>query len=54
MGTFILLINVSFQYFKNRKYNITVLLQDMMTHLFPSQLAEREEIHRAEMAELSK
>lgn len=41
------------EYFKNRKYNITVLLQDMMTHLFPSQLAEREEIHRAEMAELS-
>uniref|UniRef100_UPI003AAD150C LON peptidase N-terminal domain and RING finger protein 1 isoform X2 n=1 Tax=Centroberyx gerrardi TaxID=166262 RepID=UPI003AAD150C len=42
------------EYFKNRKYNPTVLLQDIMTHLFPSQLAERKEIHDAEMAELSK
>lgn len=41
------------EYFKNRKFNVTVLLQDMMTRLFPSQLAEREQIHNAEMAELS-
>lgn len=41
------------EYFKNRKYSITILLQTIMTSLFPSQLAEREEIHRAEMAELS-
>ncbi|XP_071373790.1 LON peptidase N-terminal domain and RING finger protein 1 isoform X2 [Centroberyx affinis] len=42
------------EYFKNRKYNPTVLLQDIMTRLFPSQLSERKEIHDAEMAELSK
>lgn len=41
------------EYFKNRKFNVTVLLQAMMTRLFPSQLAEREQIHNAEMAELS-
>ncbi|XP_042349018.1 LON peptidase N-terminal domain and RING finger protein 1 [Plectropomus leopardus] len=41
------------EYFKNRKYNPTVLLQDIMTRLFPSQLAERKQIHEAEMAELS-
>lgn len=41
------------EYFKNRKFNVTSLLQDMMTRLFPSQLAEREQIHNAEMAELS-
>lgn len=41
------------EYFKNRKFNVTVLLQDMMTCLFPSQLEEREQIHNAEMAELS-
>ncbi|XP_072295916.1 LON peptidase N-terminal domain and RING finger protein 1 [Eucyclogobius newberryi] len=41
------------EYFKNRKFNVTVLLQDMMTRLFPSQLTEREEIHNTEMAELS-
>lgn len=44
----------SFQYLKNRKYNPTVLLQDIMTRLFPSQLAERKQVHDAEMAELSK
>lgn len=43
-----------FQYLKNRKYNPTVLLQDIMTRLFPSQLAERKQVHDAEMAELSK
>uniref|UniRef100_A0A668AUQ9 LON peptidase N-terminal domain and ring finger 4 n=1 Tax=Myripristis murdjan TaxID=586833 RepID=A0A668AUQ9_9TELE len=37
------------EYFKNRKYNTTVLLQDIMTRLFPSQLAERKEVHEAEM-----
>ena len=42
------------QYLKNRKYNPTTLLQDIMTWLFPSQLAERKHIHDAEMAELSK
>uniref|UniRef100_A0A665U6B2 LON peptidase N-terminal domain and RING finger protein 1-like n=1 Tax=Echeneis naucrates TaxID=173247 RepID=A0A665U6B2_ECHNA len=41
------------EYFKIRKYNPTVLLQDIMTQLFPSQLAERKQIHDAEMAELS-
>lgn len=42
------------QYLKNRRYNPTVLLQDIMAWLFPSQLAERKQIHDAEMAELSK
>ncbi|XP_060783675.1 LON peptidase N-terminal domain and RING finger protein 1 isoform X2 [Neoarius graeffei] len=41
------------EYFKNRKYNPTVLLQEIMTHLFPQQLAERKQVHDAEMAELS-
>lgn len=44
----------SFQYLKNRKYNLTVILQDIMDRLFPSQLAERKQVHEAEMAELSK
>lgn len=44
----------SSQFLKNRKYNPTVLLQDIMTSLFPSQLAERKQVHDAEMAELSK
>ncbi|KAM6952714.1 LON peptidase N-terminal domain and RING finger protein 1 isoform 1-T1 [Lycodopsis pacificus] len=41
------------EYFKDRKYNPTVLLQDIMTRLFPSPLAERKQVHDAEMAELS-
>ncbi|XP_034037450.1 LON peptidase N-terminal domain and RING finger protein 1 [Thalassophryne amazonica] len=41
------------EYFKNRKYHLTVLLQDIVTRLFPSQLAERKQIHEAEIAELS-
>ncbi|XP_031158371.1 LON peptidase N-terminal domain and RING finger protein 1 isoform X1 [Sander lucioperca] len=41
------------EFFKNRKYNPTVLLQDIMARLFPSQLAERKQVHDAEMAELS-
>ncbi|XP_063046733.1 LON peptidase N-terminal domain and RING finger protein 1 isoform X2 [Engraulis encrasicolus] len=41
------------EYLKNRKYNPTVLLQDIMSRLFPSQLAERKQVHDTEMAELS-
>ncbi|XP_034738886.1 LON peptidase N-terminal domain and RING finger protein 1 isoform X2 [Etheostoma cragini] len=41
------------EFFKNRKYNPTALLQEIMAHLFPSQLAERKQVHDAEMAELS-
>ncbi|XP_062380177.1 LON peptidase N-terminal domain and RING finger protein 1 [Sardina pilchardus] len=41
------------EYLKNRKYNPTVILQDVMTRLFPSQLAERKQVHETEMAELS-
>ncbi|XP_051505768.1 LON peptidase N-terminal domain and RING finger protein 1-like [Myxocyprinus asiaticus] len=41
------------EYFKNRKYNITVLLQEISSHLFPQQLAERKQVHEAEIAELS-
>uniref|UniRef100_A0A8C7JGH3 LON peptidase N-terminal domain and ring finger 4 n=1 Tax=Oncorhynchus kisutch TaxID=8019 RepID=A0A8C7JGH3_ONCKI len=42
------------EYFKNRKYNPTVLLQEIMSHLFPLQLDERKQVHETEMAELSK
>lgn len=49
-----MLSSFSSQYFKTRKYNPTVLLQDIMTLLFPSQLAERKQIHDTEIAELSK
>uniref|UniRef100_A0A3P8X375 LON peptidase N-terminal domain and ring finger 4 n=1 Tax=Cynoglossus semilaevis TaxID=244447 RepID=A0A3P8X375_CYNSE len=41
------------EFLKNRKYIPTVLLQDIMNQLFPSQLAERKQVHDAEMAELS-
>nr|XP_057919610.1 LON peptidase N-terminal domain and RING finger protein 1 isoform X2 [Doryrhamphus excisus] len=41
------------EYLKNRKYNVTVLTQHIMDRLFPSQLAERKQVHGAEMAELS-
>ncbi|KAF7707266.1 LON peptidase N-terminal domain and RING finger protein 1 isoform X1 [Silurus meridionalis] len=41
------------EFFKNRKYNPTVVLQEIMTRLFPQQLAERKQVHDAEMAELS-
>ncbi|XP_062249758.1 LON peptidase N-terminal domain and RING finger protein 1 [Platichthys flesus] len=41
------------EYLKNRKYNPTLLLQDIMNYCFPSQLAERKQVHDAEMAELS-
>ncbi|KAL4631284.1 LON peptidase N-terminal domain and RING finger protein 1-like [Arapaima gigas] len=41
------------EYLKNRKYNTTVLFEEIMSHLFPQQLAERKQVHEAEMAELS-
>ncbi|NWR59488.1 LONF1 protein, partial [Bucorvus abyssinicus] len=41
------------EYLKAGSYNPTVLLQDIMLATFPEQLAERWELHRAEMAELS-
>ncbi|CAL1614010.1 unnamed protein product [Knipowitschia caucasica] len=41
------------EYFRSRKFNVTAVLQDMLTLLFPSQLAERKEIHNLGMAELS-
>ncbi|XP_037118261.1 LON peptidase N-terminal domain and RING finger protein 1 isoform X1 [Syngnathus acus] len=41
------------EYLKNRKYNVTVVVLDIMECLFPSQLTERKQIHEAEMAELS-
>lgn len=42
------------QYLKAGSYSCTVLLQDIMLATFPAQLAERRELHQAEMAELSK
>ncbi|KAM9377825.1 LON peptidase N-terminal domain and RING finger protein 1 [Pholidichthys leucotaenia] len=41
------------EFFRNRKYQHTVVLEDIMTQLFPAQLAERKRVHEAEMAELS-
>ncbi|NXF29301.1 LONF1 protein, partial [Nyctibius bracteatus] len=41
------------EYLKAGSYSPTVLLQDIMLATFPTQLAERRELHRAEMAELS-
>ncbi|KAL0973840.1 hypothetical protein UPYG_G00211880 [Umbra pygmaea] len=41
------------EYFNNRKYNPTVLLEEIVSRLFPLQLAERKQVHEAEMAELS-
>ncbi|KAJ7409067.1 LON peptidase N-terminal domain and RING finger protein 1-like protein [Pitangus sulphuratus] len=41
------------EYLKAGRYSPTVLLQDIMLATFPAQLAERRELHRAEMAELS-
>uniref|UniRef100_A0A8C5UDS5 LON peptidase N-terminal domain and ring finger 1 n=1 Tax=Malurus cyaneus samueli TaxID=2593467 RepID=A0A8C5UDS5_9PASS len=41
------------EYLKVGRYSPTVLLQDIMLATFPSQLAERRELHQAEMAELS-
>ncbi|XP_056358580.1 LON peptidase N-terminal domain and RING finger protein 2-like [Oenanthe melanoleuca] len=41
------------EYLKAGRYSPTVLLQDIMLATFPTQLAERRELHQAEMAELS-
>ncbi|XP_028816469.1 LON peptidase N-terminal domain and RING finger protein 1-like [Denticeps clupeoides] len=41
------------EYFKSRKFHQTVLLQQIVSRLFPQQLAEREQLHTAEIAELS-
>ncbi|XP_051487225.1 LON peptidase N-terminal domain and RING finger protein 3-like isoform X2 [Apus apus] len=41
------------EYLKAGSYSPTMLLQDIMLATFPSQLAERRELHQAEMAELS-
>uniref|UniRef100_A0A8D0EZ24 LON peptidase N-terminal domain and ring finger 1 n=1 Tax=Strix occidentalis caurina TaxID=311401 RepID=A0A8D0EZ24_STROC len=41
------------EYLKAGSYSPTVLLQDIMLATFPAQLAERRELHQAEMAELS-
>ncbi|KAJ8337672.1 hypothetical protein SKAU_G00366380 [Synaphobranchus kaupii] len=41
------------EYLRNRKYTLTVLLQEVITHLFPRQLEERTQVHEAEIAELS-
>uniref|UniRef100_A0A8C3LY55 LON peptidase N-terminal domain and RING finger protein 1 n=1 Tax=Chrysolophus pictus TaxID=9089 RepID=A0A8C3LY55_CHRPC len=41
------------EYLKAGSYSPTLLLQDIMLAAFPAQLAERRELHRAEMAELS-
>ncbi|XP_068018016.1 LON peptidase N-terminal domain and RING finger protein 1-like [Melanerpes formicivorus] len=41
------------EYLKAGSYSPTVLLQDIMLATFPTQLAERRELHQAEMAELS-
>ncbi|XP_015731397.1 LON peptidase N-terminal domain and RING finger protein 1-like [Coturnix japonica] len=41
------------EYLKAGSYSPTLLLQDIMLAAFPAQLAERRELHQAEMAELS-
>ncbi|KAM6299751.1 LON peptidase N-terminal domain and RING finger protein 1-like [Aegotheles albertisi] len=41
------------EYLKAGSYSPTVLLQDIMLATFPAELAERRELHQAEMAELS-
>ncbi|XP_010181689.1 PREDICTED: LON peptidase N-terminal domain and RING finger protein 1-like, partial [Mesitornis unicolor] len=41
------------EYLKAGNYNPTVVLQDIMLATFPTQLSERRDLHRAEMAELS-
>uniref|UniRef100_A0A8D0H993 RING-type domain-containing protein n=1 Tax=Sphenodon punctatus TaxID=8508 RepID=A0A8D0H993_SPHPU len=42
------------EYLKAGKYNPTVLLEELMSATFPSQLADRKQVHQTEMAELSK
>ncbi|XP_064423059.1 LON peptidase N-terminal domain and RING finger protein 1 [Latimeria chalumnae] len=41
------------EYLKNRKHNCTVLIQEILSVAFPSELAERKRAHAAEMSELS-
>ncbi|KAM6471517.1 LON peptidase N-terminal domain and RING finger protein 3-like isoform 2-T3 [Liasis olivaceus] len=41
------------EYLRAGKYNTTILLEELMTAVFPSQLAERKLVHQAEMVELS-
>ncbi|XP_005503684.3 LON peptidase N-terminal domain and RING finger protein 1 isoform X1 [Columba livia] len=41
------------EYLKDGSYSPTVLLQDIMLATFPAQLAQRRDLHQAEMAELS-
>ncbi|XP_033878198.3 LON peptidase N-terminal domain and RING finger protein 1-like [Acipenser ruthenus] len=41
------------EFLKNRKYNHTFLLEEIMSKLFPIQLEERKQVHDSEMAELS-
>ncbi|OPJ88071.1 LON peptidase N-terminal domain and RING finger protein 1 [Patagioenas fasciata monilis] len=41
------------EYLKDGNYSPTVLLQDIMLATFPAQLAQRRDLHQAEMAELS-
>ncbi|KAL8212106.1 UNVERIFIED_CONTAM: hypothetical protein K2H54_037809 [Gekko kuhli] len=41
------------EYLKARKYSTTVVLEELMSTIFPSQLADRRQIHLTEMAELS-
>ncbi|XP_060096256.1 LON peptidase N-terminal domain and RING finger protein 1-like isoform X2 [Heteronotia binoei] len=41
------------EYLKARKYSTTVVLEKLMSTVFPSQLADRRQIYQTEMAELS-
>ncbi|KAM3846281.1 LON peptidase N-terminal domain and RING finger protein 3-like isoform 3-T3 [Vipera latastei] len=41
------------EYLRAGKYTTTILLEELMTTVFPSQLAERKLVHQAEMVELS-
>ncbi|XP_054832916.1 LON peptidase N-terminal domain and RING finger protein 1-like [Eublepharis macularius] len=41
------------EYLKAGKYRTTVVLEELMLTIFPSQLADRKQIHQTEMAELS-
>ncbi|XP_039631646.1 LON peptidase N-terminal domain and RING finger protein 1 [Polypterus senegalus] len=41
------------EYLKNRKYNRTLLLEEIISRSFPLPLEERRQVHEAEIAELS-
>ncbi|XP_066469731.1 LON peptidase N-terminal domain and RING finger protein 1-like isoform X2 [Tiliqua scincoides] len=41
------------EYLKAGKYSTTVLLEDLISAVFPSEMADRKCVHQAEMAELS-